>query len=44
MARVHPNSQNVARLTMLPMFGEVNAIGLVLKEEDEVKLSYLTFP
>lgn len=31
-----------ARLTMLPMFGEFNAMGVVLKEENLVKWSYLT--
>lgn len=34
--------EDVARLTMLSMFGEAIAMGLVLEENDKVKLRYLT--
>lgn len=37
-----PTLEDIARLTMLPMFGEANDMGIVLEEEDEVKLRYLT--
>lgn len=34
--------EDVARLPVLPMFGDVNAMGVALEGEDEVKLCYLT--
>lgn len=34
--------EELARLTMLPMFGEATAMGDVLEEKDKVKLRYLT--
>lgn len=37
-----PTLEEVSRLTMLPMFGDVNAIEVVLREEDEEKLCCLT--
>lgn len=35
--------KDVVTLMMLPMFGETNAMGVVLEVEDEMKLKYLTF-
>lgn len=37
-----PTLEDVASLTMLPLFGEMNAIGIVLKEGDQTKLKHLT--
>lgn len=34
--------EDATRLTMLPMFRELNVIGLVLEKEDEVKMRYPT--
>lgn len=38
--------EDVARMTLLPIFGKTNVVvlvGVVLEEEDGVKLKYLTF-
>lgn len=40
--RIHGDPREVARLTMLLMFGDVNTTSVVLKWEDEKKLHYLT--
>lgn len=37
-----PFLEDMARLTMLPMFVETNAMGVVLEERDEMKLMYMT--
>lgn len=37
-----PIVEDMARLTMLPIFREVNAMPVVLEKEDEMKLRYLT--
>lgn len=34
--------KDVTRLTMLSLFWEVNAMGIVLKEDDQTNLKYLT--
>lgn len=36
--------EDVARLLVLPMSRDVNAMGVILEGEDEVKLRYLTSP
>lgn len=40
--RVHPNFGDLDHLTLLALFGEPNALGLVLREEHQMKLKYLT--
>lgn len=40
----HTKVGGCGSLTMLPVFRDKNAIGAVLKENDEAKLHYLTFP
>lgn len=42
LGRVQPSLEDVASLTMLPMFGEANAVGIILEEDDQVKLKFLT--
>lgn len=37
-----PTLEDLVRLTMLLMFGNVNVVGMVLKGEDKEKLGYLT--
>lgn len=34
--------EDVERLTMLPLYGSVNALGIVLEEDGQVKLKYIT--
>lgn len=34
--------EDVASLTMLPLFGEANAMGIILEENDQTKLNYLS--
>lgn len=42
LGEVHPTLENVVRLTMLPLFLEANAIGIILEGEDQTKLKCLT--
>lgn len=37
-----PTLEYVARLSKLPLYGDVNAVGIILEEDDQVKLKYLT--
>lgn len=37
-----PILENAVRLTMFPVFGERNAVGVVLKREYQAKLQYLS--
>lgn len=37
-----PTLEEVSRLTLLPVLGETNSIGIVLEEVDQVKVKYLT--
>lgn len=39
---VHPILEGVGQLTLLHLFGEANAMGIVPEEENQVNLKYLT--
>lgn len=43
MGGVHIYLEDMRRLTMLSMFWDMNAMGVVIEGKDEVKLQYLTF-
>lgn len=42
MGEFTPTLGDVVRLKLLSMFGKINAMGMVLEEEDEMKLWYVT--